>query len=157
MNGRSAEGDFEYDTGELRRFRSGFSSKFLDVFDLYAEAEFGDDGRPSGGEFDVQFQHAWQLKVHIDAKKAFGIDAFDGFRIGVGSREINMSYEWVTSSKRIKTVERSAIANKIWAFNEDFANPTGAWFIADDGPYSWTLGAFSTCLLYTSPSPRDRG
>ena len=25
-----------------------------------------------------------------------------------------------------------------------------------DGPFQWTVGYFKTCLLYTSPSPRDR-
>ena len=86
----------------------------------------------------------WQLKAHVDLKKAWDLDEIDGFKIGFGSREINMSYEWVTSSKRIKTVERSAIANKIWAYNTEFANPTGVWAIADQGDYNLTLGVFST-------------
>ena len=41
-------------------------------------------------------------------------------------------------------MERSAIANKIWAFNSDFANPTGAWITAKTSPVEWTLGGFST-------------
>ena len=137
-------GDVNYETPEMRRFRSGLTSKFLDHWDLYAEAEISADDRPKGGDIDIQFKHMWQFKLHLDAKKAFDLDDFDGLKIGMGSREINMSYEWVTSSKRIKTVERTAIANKIWAYNSEFANPTGVWFIADRKPFTWTLGIFST-------------
>jgi hypothetical protein len=144
VDGTSPEGDFDYSSAELRRFRLGVSSKFLNVFDLFAEGEFGDDGRPRGGDFDVGYQHMWQLKLQMDAKEVLGTDGVDGLKFGIGSREINMSYEWVTSSKRIKTVERSAISNKIWAFNSDFANPTGAWVTTELDPVTWTLGAFST-------------
>ena len=144
---QDAEGsgnEFNYNTDQIRRFRSGIGGKFFKHFDLYAEGEFGQDRRPRGGDFDIRFQHAWQLKLFFDAKKAFDIDSVDGLKFGIGSREINMSYEWVTSSKRIKTVERSAIANKIWAFNSEFANPTGAWVTTTMKPVTWTIGAFST-------------
>lgn len=144
LDGDAGGQSFNYDTEELRRLRAGLGSKFLEIFDLYAEGEFSDDNRPRDGEFNIEFQHMWQLKLHMDAKKAFDLDGVDGLKFGVGSREINMSYEWVTSSKRIKTVERSAIANKIWAFNSDFANPTGAWVTTNIKPVTWTVGAFST-------------
>ena len=144
LDGEGSGNEFNYDAHQVRRLRAGFSSKFLDNWDLYAEAEFGRDRRPRGGDFDIRFQHMWQLKLHFDAKKAFGLDHIDGLKLGIGSREINMSYEWVTSSKRIKSVERTAIANKIWAFNSEFANPTGAWVITKLKPVTWTFGAFST-------------
>jgi hypothetical protein len=144
VDGEGAGNEVNYETDELRRFRAGVSSKFLDYWDLYAEAEISDDQRPRGGDLDIRFQHMWQLKTHFDAKKAFDLDGIDGLKFGIGSREINMSYEWVTSSKRIKTVERSAIANKIWAFNSEFANPTGAWVITELKPITWTFGVFST-------------
>lgn len=144
VDGEAAGNDVSYDTDEMRRFRTGITSKFLDYWDLYAEAEISDDLRPQGADLDIRFQHMWQLKLHFDAKKAFGLEGIDGLKIGAGSREINMSYEWVTSSKRIKTVERSAIANKIWAFNSEFANPTGAWVTVELTPVTWTFGVFST-------------
>ncbi|MFN3242829.1 MAG: porin [Planctomycetota bacterium] len=144
VDGEGSGNEFNYHADQIRRFRTGIGSKFLDHFDLYAEAEIGQDRRPRGGDFDIRFQHMWQLKLHFDAKKAFGIDELDALKVGIGSREINMSYEWVTSSKRIKTVERSAIANKIWAFNSEFANPTGAWVQVGLDPIDWTVGVFST-------------
>ena len=144
LDGHTAGTEFNYHADQIRRFRTGVGGKFFDHFDLYAEAEIGNDKRPRGADFDVRFQHMWQLKVHYDLKKAFGMDDFDMLKLGVGSREINMSYEWVTSSKRIKTVERSAIANKIWAYNTEFANPTGVWTEVGLDPVEWTLGVFST-------------
>ena len=144
VDGEADGNDVDYETDEMRRFRTGITSKFLDYWDLYAEAEISDDQRPQGADLDIRFQHMWQFKLHFDAKKAFDLDGIDGLKFGAGSREINMSYEWVTSSKRIKTVERSAIANKIWAFNSEFANPTGAWIITEFKPVTWTFGVFST-------------
>ena len=125
VDGSVGADDVNYETDEMRRFRGGLSTKLLKYWDLYAEAEFSDDQRPRGGDLDIRFKHMWQFKLHLDVKKAFDLDSVDGFKIGIGSREINMSYEWVTSSKRIKTVERSAIANKIWAYNSEFNNPSG--------------------------------
>ena len=144
VDGDAQGTEVNYETDELRRFRAGISSDFLNFFDLYAESEISDDQRPRGDDLAIEFQHMWQLKVHFDAKHAFDLKGIDGLQFGAGSREINMSYEWVTSSKRIKTVERSAIANKIWAFNSEFANPTGAWMITEFDSKTWTLGVFST-------------
>ena len=45
-------------------------------------------------------------------------------QLGYGAREVNMSAEWNVSSKSIKTVERSAISNKIWGYDAEFSNPT---------------------------------
>lgn len=147
VDGQTGTGqDVNYETDELRRFRLGTTAKFLSYWDLYAEAEVSDDHRPRGQDLDIRFQHWWQLKAHVDLKKALDLDGFDGLKLGLGSREINMSYEWVTSSKRIKTIERSAIANKIWAYNSDFANPTGAWLITEKKPWTFTFGVFSTTL-----------
>ncbi len=144
VDGEGGGNEVNYETDEIRRFRAGLTSKFLNYWDLYAESEISDDQRPRGGDLAIRFQHMWQLKLHFDAKKAFDLYRVDGLKFGIGSREINMSYEWVTSSKRIKTVERSAIANKIWAFNSEFANPTGAWVITELKPITWTFGVFST-------------
>ena len=144
VDGSVGGNDVNYETDEMRRFRAGLSTKFLENWDLYAEAEISDDQRPRGGDLDIRLKHMWQFKLHLDVKKAFDLDSVDGFKLGIGSREINMSYEWVTSSKRIKTVERSAIANKIWAYNSEFANPTGIWFTTEREAVAWTLGVFST-------------
>jgi hypothetical protein len=144
VDGAVGGNEVNYETDELRRFRLGLSTKLLKYWDLYAEAEVSDDQRPRGGNLDIRFKHMWQFKLHLDVKKAFDLDSVDGFKLGIGSREINMSHEWNTSSKKIKTVERSAIANKIWAYNSEFANPTGIWFIAERESVTWTLGAFST-------------
>ena len=144
VDGAESGNEVNYETDELRRFRMGFTTKALQYWDLYAEAEISDDQRPRGADLDIRFQHMWQLKLHLDLKEALGLENVDGLKLGLGSREINMSYEWVTSSKRIKTVERTAISNKIWAYNSEFANPTGIWLTTERKPATWTLGIFST-------------
>ena len=144
LDGTGSGDGVSYDTDEIRRFRFGTSAKFLDYWKVSGEAEIFRDGRPAGGDREFDFKHMWHLNVTLDAKKAFGAEDFDALKFGYGAREINMAHEWNVSSKRIKTVERSAIANKIWAFNSEFANPTGIWVQGKNDPVDWTLGYFST-------------
>jgi hypothetical protein len=137
--------DFNYETDEFRRMYAGGSVKFLQHFLLSGQANYFDDDKAKGGDSrGFEFQHMWDLYLKFDAKKAFGLDGFEALQVGYGAREVNVSAEWNVSSKNIKTVERSAISNKIWAYDEEFSNPTGIWVEGQNGKLNWTLGAFST-------------
>lgn len=140
----SFDDDVSYDTDEFRRARIGASLKFLDYFQLSANAQVVIDNEPRGGERGIEFAHLWDGSLKFDAKKAFGWDNFDAFKIAYGRREVNMAEEWNTSSKYIKTVERSSIANKIWPSDGGFSNPTGFWFEGAKGDWSWHTGMFTT-------------
>jgi hypothetical protein len=86
----------------------------------------------------------WDLYARFDAGQALGLQSFDALQVGYGAREVNMSAEWNVSSKKIKTVERSAIANKIWPSDTESSNPTGFWVEGANGDLNWTTGFFST-------------
>jgi phosphate-selective porin OprO/OprP len=64
--------------------------------------------------------------------------------VGYGRSILQMGGEWHTSSTRIKTVERSAIANKIWPDDTEASNPNGFWFESGNKKVLLTAGAFST-------------
>lgn len=137
--------DFHYDTDEIRRFRMGGSVKFLQYFLLSGQAEIFDDEKPSGGNGrGFEFEQVWDLYLKFNVGKAFGLDGFDALQVGYGAKELDVAAEWNTSSKYIKTVERSAIANKIWPSTNTFGHPTGFWLEGANGSLEWTAGIFST-------------
>lgn len=136
--------DFNYKTDEFRRVYLGASAKVFNHLKLSGQANVFDDQGPVGGQEGFEFRHMWDLYGLLDLKGAFGIRGFDALAVGYGAREVNMSNEFNHSSKNIKTVERSAISNKIWAYDSEFSNPTGAWLEGKNGNLAWTFGAFST-------------
>lgn len=149
VDGRTIDGGstrkFHYDQDEFRRMYAGGSVKLLQHLLLSGQANYFDDDKARGGDSrGIEFQHMWDLYGKFNLGSAFGLDAFDALQVGYGAREVNMSAEWNVSSKNIKTVERSAISNKIWPFDLEFSNPTGAWLEGKNGELTWHGGVFST-------------
>ena len=146
LEGRDAFGrDFTYDTAEFRRFRLGAKAKAFNYFELKAQAELSSDDIPAGGTSrEVHFQQMWDMYVTIDIQKAFHVQSLDTLTFGYGARETHTSYEWHTSSNKIKTVERSALSNHIWPSNGEFANATGAWLKFGQKNWDSEVGVFST-------------
>ncbi|MCH1504960.1 MAG: OprO/OprP family phosphate-selective porin [Verrucomicrobiales bacterium] len=136
--------DVGYDTDEFRRVRLGASLKALNHFQVKASSEIVVDNEPRGGDRGFRFNGLWDGYVKLNAKSAFNLEGFDALKIGYGRREVHMTEEWNTSSKLIKTVERSAIANKVWPSDSGFSNPTGFWVEGTNGELSWQTGAFTT-------------
>jgi hypothetical protein len=146
VDGQAGGNDnFSYDSDEFRRMYAGGSVKFLRHFLVSGQANYFDDDKAEGGDSrGFEFQHMWDLYAKFNAGQAFGLQAFDALQIGYGAREVNMSAEWNVSSKKIKTVERSEISNKIWPSDTEFSNPTGVWVEGANGHLNWTTGFFST-------------
>ena len=142
-DGTGAE-EFDYDTDEIRRFRIGAKAKVLSLFELKGQAEIFDDRGPVGGQEGFEFKHFWDLYGKFDAGSAFRIDGLDVFKMGYGRRETHTSKEWDTSSNKLKTVERSAISNKVWPSDVGFSNPTGTWIELGKGNWSAETGVFTT-------------
>ncbi|MBK1830278.1 hypothetical protein JIN77_06055 [Verrucomicrobiaceae bacterium R5-34] len=141
IDGDAGGQDFWYDSeGEFRRLRLGARVKFLEYFHLWANADMEQDTRPSGGDLDIEYADIYEAQLLFNAQKAFGMSGFDKFELGVGKAEIKLSDEVATSSKKIKTIERSAIANKVFPQ----PNLTGAWMNAEAGKFSYYFGVFST-------------
>ena len=136
-----ANGDHFHDSfDEIRRFRVGAKAKVLQYFDVLGRINLEDDRRPQGGDLSIDFVSFDELLVGFDIKKAFNIDQLDKLHLGYGRYKFSISQEANTSSKKILTVERSAISNKV------FGNfrPTGAKLTAKKGPMDVLLGIYST-------------
>jgi len=132
--------DFWYDSeGEFRRLRLGARVKFLKYFHLWANADMASDSRSKGGDLDIDYSNLYEAQLLFNAQKAFSISSHSEFTLGYGKSEIKLAEESLTSSKKIKTIERSALANKVMP-----TNLTGAWLNAKTGKFGYYFGVFST-------------
>ncbi|MGB0774328.1 MAG: porin [Akkermansiaceae bacterium] len=144
VDGEGARGtgtqDFNYDTEEIRRLRLGVRLKFLKYFDLKANANLEADLAPTGleSDHDVEYADIYAATLTFDAQKAFGIQSLDALDIGIGKYKIGNNGEQGESSRKIKTIERSAISN--YAHPE---NSTGIMLSAEKGDWDFALGMFS--------------
>lgn len=140
IDGDAGGQDFSYDSeGEFRRLRLGAQVKFLNYFLLKGNADMENDTRPKGGDLDIGYSNIYEAQLTFNAKKAFGLGSHDKFDISYGKSEVKLAQESTTSSKKIKTIERSALANKIMP-----DNVTGAWIDAKRGKFGYYAGVFST-------------
>lgn len=132
--------DFGEGVLDLRRLRFGGYVAFAQVLRLRVDANFVDDQRSEGGELRLGFQDLDAALLSFDAKKAFGIDALDSLRIDYGRFNFVIGSEVRTSSNLLLTVERSAIANKVFGGYR----PTGIGFAATKGRWEVEGALFST-------------
>ncbi len=140
IDGDAGGQDFWYNSeGQFRRARLGLQIKFLNIFTLKGNADMAADSRPSGGDLDWGYTNIYEASLTLNAKKAFNLNSFDKLDIGYGKSGVRLAQEAVTSSKKIKTIERSAIVNKVTP-----TPLTGAWLKAQQGKFSYLLGVFST-------------
>jgi hypothetical protein len=152
IDGDSGGQDFSYDSeGEFRRLRLGAQIKFLNLFLLKANANFARDARPRGGDLDIDYVNIYEAQLTFNAQKAFGINNHSKFNLSYGKSEIKIAQESTTSSKKIKTIERSALANKVMP-----PNLTGAWLDAKRGKFGYYAGIF-TSAFHTELAEWDAG
>jgi len=132
INGNSFDDD--YDT--VRRFRLGTKIKFFNGFELLGRANLVTDSRHNmNGVRDFAYQNWDELKLSYTFKDVTGLDKLTA---SYGRHKISMGHESHTSSKKIKTVERSAISNKIYGNRY-----TGFTLAAEKGDWNGTLGILS--------------
>ncbi|MCP5534677.1 MAG: hypothetical protein H7A51_00410 [Akkermansiaceae bacterium] len=128
--GMSADDDFT----EIRRFRIGTEVKFFDHFTLKVNANL-EDGGPNDHSFG--YESLDEAKLTYSAGDILG---FNDVAFTYGRHKFTFSEEAHTSSKKIKTIERSNIANYFYAS----ARPTGLTVSGAKGGVNGTLGVFST-------------
>lgn len=141
IDGEDVNGDDFSDTfEEIRRLRFGVDARVLKYLKIHANANFENDQTPTGGDRDIGYNSLDTALVTFEASKLLGgggiVDSLD---INYGRHKVNMSQEVHESSKRIKTVERSAVANKLYP-----ERMTGLTVDAAKGNLSGTVGVFST-------------
>ena len=150
LSGQDTNGyDFSDTHTEVRRFRLGFSTKFLSYFSMKADVNMVQDATnfvtpwPGGRKLGWGYEDFDQAYIGFDAKKAFGIDSVDGLSVKYGRLKLEIGEEVWTSSKDLLTVERSAIANKVYGS----ALPTGVQMNLVKGDWDFTAALYSTDAL----------
>lgn len=137
VNGR----DFNDTYDDYRRVRIETKTEFLKFFTANIKLNMVNDSRPSGGDLDWGYDTFDEAIFSFDIKKAFGAGSLDALKLNYGRFKFNMTEEVHLSSKEMYTIERSAIANKLYGAN---SRPTGFTLDAALGKWSGTLGIFSS-------------
>lgn len=142
LDGRDVNGDsFSQGFSDFRRVRFGAEVGFLRYFKVKGNANFVADLKQVGGDTDWDYQTMDELYASFDVGRATGWEGVDGLSFHYGRRKMLVGAEVHQSSKKIKTVERSAIANRAFP-----TRMTGAWIKATKGRWSGTAGIFTTAF-----------
>lgn len=120
---------------EWRRVRLGAQVKFAKFFDVMLRANLENGGR---NDHNFEFGGYDEAKVGVNLGKAFGIDSFDKVYLSYGRDKIEIGEDVHTSSKKIKTVERTALTGKIRPDNS-----TGFALSLEKGDWKGAVGVFS--------------
>lgn len=134
---------------DFRRFRLGAKLKFLNYFTIKSNVNMVFDTSnnvspwPGGHKVLWGYQNFDESTISFDIKKAFGVDSVDSMNLHYGRHKIAMSQEAHISSKKIITVERSGISNKLYGSRR----PTALSFDVAKGDWSGTFGLLSTDAL----------
>ncbi len=131
-DGDSAGESFSGSGEELRRLRAGASVNFLNGFKALGRVNLEEGGF---GDTELGFDSWDELYVAYGQENWFG---FDSVSIGYGRYKLLFGGEEHQSSKRIKTIERSAINNRFGS-----RRPTGAVINAEKDGVEYILGIWS--------------
>jgi hypothetical protein len=150
LSGQDTNG-YEFSDGytEVRRFRLGASLKFLSYFTAKANVNLVDDKSnspvvwPGGQKLGWGYEDFDEALLTFDAKKAFGIEGVDELSVNYGRHKFELSNEAWESSKKLLTVERSAISNKVYGSYR----PTGVSVNMVKGDWDLTAALYSTDAL----------
>jgi hypothetical protein len=132
-DGESAGEDFDGDGDELRRLRAGASVSFLNGFKALGRMNLEEGGFD---DHDLGYDSWDELYLEYGRKNWMG---FDEASIGYGRYKVLFGGEEHESSKRIKTIERSAINNRFGS-----VRPTGVVMNASKGGVEYIFGVWST-------------
>ena len=143
LDGSDVNGDDFHETyDEYRRFRLGVKTDFLQYFSAKFVVNLVNDERniSGGGDLDWGYDSIDEALLSLDIKKAFGAGPLDSLKLNYGRHKFVVGQETRTSSTKLLTIERSAIANKVYGSYR----PTG---LSLDGAIDkWTF----TGALYSS-------
>ncbi|MFK7977050.1 MAG: porin [Halioglobus sp.] len=132
-DGDSAGDNFDGDGEELRRLRAGASVSFLNGFKVLGRMNLEEGGF---GDTDLGYDGWDELYLEYGKK---GLLGFDSASLGYGRYKLLFGGEEHQSSKKIKTIERSAINNRFGS-----TRPTGVVLKAQKDGVKYILGAWST-------------
>lgn len=131
-DGDSASESFNGSGEELRRLRAGASVSFLNGFKALGRMNLEQGGF---GDTELGFDSWDELYLEYGKNDWLG---FDSVSIGYGRHKLLFGGEERQSSKRIKTIERSAINNRFGS-----RRPTGVVVNAEKDGVEYILGVWS--------------
>lgn len=132
-DGESAGESFNGDGEELRRLRAGISVSFLDGF-----RALGRMNLEEGGFKDTELGYDSWDELYLDYSQE-GVMGLDRASVGYGRYKLLFGGEEHQSSRKIKTIERSAINNRFGS-----NRPTGVKMTAEKDGFEYILGVWST-------------
>jgi hypothetical protein len=135
-----ASGDWDEDYDEVRRARLGVKMKFLQYFGLKYQANLVNDARPEGGDLDWGYDSIDEAYLSFNLGKALGETGFDELNLVYGRQKFVFGTESHNSSTKLLTIERSALANKVYGS----FRPTGLTLEGAKGPWSFATSLYSS-------------
>jgi hypothetical protein len=137
--------DYSEDFNEFRRFRLGAKVKFLQYFGAKVSLDMVEDERifnkPNAG-LQWGYQQFDEAYLSFDLHKAIGESPFDTLSLNYGRQKFILGQEARTSTNKLYTVERSAIANKVYGSYR----PTGLSVDGTIDKFSFTGALYSTTV-----------
>lgn len=113
IDGEDAAGDsFDNDFTEFRRIRIGAQAKFLNNFTLRSTINVINDGARDGQSEQFEYNGIDELFLTYSLQNVGNLDSV---ALRYGRQKIDNGAEVAVSSKKIKTVERAAISNKLFS------------------------------------------
>ena len=135
-----SSGDWDESYDEVRRARLGVKAKFLQYFGLKYQVNLAGDDRPSGGDLDWGYQDIDEAYLSFNLGKALGNTGFDELALKYGRQKFVFGTEAHNSSTKLLTIERSALANKVYGS----FRPTGLTLEGEKGPWSFATSLYSS-------------
>ena len=132
--------DYNENFDEVRRARLGVKAKFLQYFGMKYQVNLAEDGRPSGGDLKWGYQDIDEAYLSFNLGKAMGNSGFDELSLVYGRQKFVFGTESHTSSTKLLTIERSALANKVYGS----FRPTGLTLEGAKGPLTFNASLYST-------------
>jgi len=134
--------DFNETYDEYRRVRLGVKAKFLQYFGVKYQVNLVNDERnvSGGGELDWGYDSIDEAYISFDLGKALGNTGLDELNLVYGRQKFVFGTESHTSSTKLLTIERSALANKVFG---SFRS-TGLTLEAVKGPLSFAASLYSS-------------
>jgi hypothetical protein len=135
--------DFSESFDEYRRARIEAEIDFLKYFQIEAGVNMVDDRRfraQAPNDLDWGYDTFDSAVISFNIGKAFGRGPLDDIKLHYGRMKLDITEEVHTSSNRIRTIERSALADKLGGAE---SRPTGALLELAKGAWELNLGVFS--------------
>lgn len=141
VSGKDVRGNrFNDSHTDVRRARIESRSRFLQYFQIDLNANLVSDDRFRQGDLDWGYAGFDAASITFDVSRAFGGGPFDGVAFTYGRMKVPLGQEAHESSRRLLTLERSAVSDKL---DGEDSRPTGFLLELEKDDWEVAVGVFS--------------